>query len=65
MGRRGPPQWPPRAGLSLGHLALFLLVYALIYFCWLRASFKIIKKGPEAYLPKPAGAGASDEEAIE
>lgn len=46
-------------------LALFLLVYALIYFCWLRASFKIIKKGPESYLPKPADAGSDDEEAIE
>ena len=45
-------------------LALFLLVYALIYFCWLRASFKVIKKGPGAYLPKPAEPAADDEEAM-
>ncbi len=45
-------------------LGLFGLVYALIYFCWLRASFKVIKKGPGAYLPKPAEPAAEDEEAM-
>ena len=45
-------------------LGLFGLVYALIYFCWLRASFKVIKKGPGAYLPKPAEPAADDEEAM-
>ena len=32
-------------------LLLFLVIYVMIYFFWLRASFRIIKKGPEAYLP--------------
>ena len=45
-------------------LGLFGLIYALIYFCWLRASFKVIKKGPGAYLPKPAEPAADDEEAM-
>lgn len=31
-------------------LVLFLAVYALIYFLWLRASYRIVKKGPHAYL---------------
>ena len=32
MGRRGPPQWPPRAGLSLGHLAVsFLLGHSALH----------------------------------
>ena len=31
-------------------LVLFLVVYALIYAFWLRASYRIVKKGPGAYL---------------
>ena len=36
-------------------LLLFLVIYVMIYFFWLRASFRIIKKGPEAYLPAHNG----------
>ena len=31
-------------------LVLFLAIYALIYIFWLRASYRIVKKGPGAYL---------------
>lgn len=40
-------------------LVLFALVYALIYFFWLKASFGIIKKGPQAYLEEAEGAGTA------
>ncbi len=32
-------------------LVLFLLVYLAIYALWIRTSLKIVKKGPDAYLP--------------
>ena len=32
-------------------LLLFAVIYIAIYALWLRASFKIIKKGPEAFFP--------------
>jgi len=31
-------------------LVLFLVIYALIYFFWLRASYRIVKKGPGAFM---------------
>ena len=33
-------------------LALFALIYILIYVFWIRATWRIIKAGPSAYLPK-------------
>lgn len=38
-------------------LVLFALVYIFIYACWIRASLRVIKKGPNGYLEAPAAAG--------
>lgn len=46
-------------------LVLFAAVYALIYFFWLKASFGIIKKGPQAYLEGTNNEGASAGEGAE
>ena len=45
-------------------LALFLVVYVAIYAFWIRATFRIVKKGPSAYL-EPAFAHAADETGVQ